>query len=265
MNRRLGSVPYLNARPLVAWFTDTPEGRASGFEVVEAPPSELAAMLERGEIECGLLSSIEAFRPGYGYVDGIGISADGPVESVRLFSKVPVADIGTVALDMSSKTSVALTRLLLETRRGLCPEYAVHRPDAEAMLGVADAALLIGDRGFNPVAGVSEVLDLGADWKDWTGLPFVYALWVGRSENLDRSLEDAVGLAKDWGLARLDELARTYAQRHATNEERAAHYLNEVMCYGWGASFEAGLGRFRELVLEKHLQPGTKTPETTSV
>jgi len=257
MTRRIGSVPYLNARPLVAWFSDTEEGRRSGFDVVEEPPSVLAKMLASGEIDCGLLSSIELFRPGYGYVPEIGISADGPVESVRVFCRTPVHNIRTVALDTSSKTSVALTRLILEQRYGLTPEYRFSPPDAESMLSAADAALLIGDHGFNDTESAISVLDLGTEWKEWTDLPFVYALWIGRSAKLDPELIDAVTKAKAWGEKRLDELAGRYALRHWTTPNRAAHYLKDVMVYGLDARYARGLNRFREMVEENGLQSGT--------
>ncbi len=265
MNRRLGSVPYLNARPLVAWFTETEAGRNSGFEIVEETPSVLARMLEAGEIECGLLSSVELFRADYGYVPGIGISADGPVESVRLFSRVPTEQIRTVALDTSSKTSVALTRLILEKRYGLDPEYRYSAPDAETMLRAADAALLIGDVGFNDTDVARSVLDLGTEWKEWTGFPFVYALWIGKPGLLDTALVDAVTQAKQWGEERLDELADRHAFRHWTTPERARHYLNDVMVFDLDARYSRGLARFRELVEENALQTGTLPSEKTSV
>jgi len=203
VTRRIGSVPYLNARPLVEWFSRTAEGRESGIEVVEAPPSQLSDMIAAGEIECGLVSSVESFRPGYSFVPGIGISAEGPVESVRVFHRPPIESVKRIALDTSSKTSVALLRILCRNLFRIDPSWDRQAPDLDSMLRTCDAALMIGDRGFEPADGV-EAIDLGSAWRTLTGLPFVYALWIGRRESLDVPLIDALNRAKDWGMPRLE-------------------------------------------------------------
>lgn len=252
--RVIGSVPYLNARPLVRWFSATPEGRASGFEVVEAPPSELALLLERGEIECGLLSSIEWIRrPEFGYVPGLGISADGPVESVRLISQVPLDRVRSVALDTSSLTSVALLKLLLGRWKGIAPQYRSMAPDVVEMLRSCDAALLIGDRGFEPEAAGLRAYDLGALWRDWTGLPFVYALWIGPHPKLDQHLEQTLVRSKEWGLSCLPEIAQETARGHGTEPARALHYLSDIMRFDLDPRMREGLKRFAEMVRDEGL------------
>lgn len=252
--RTIGSVPYLNARPLVAWFTRTEEGRASGYRVIEAPPSQLATMLERGEIACGLLSSVELFRrPEFGYVPGIGIAADGAVESVRLFSRIPLDQVRSVALDTSSLTSVAMLKILLWRVAGVSPSFVPMAPDGEAMLAACDAALLIGDRGFAPVGSAVEVVDLGAMWKAWTGLPFVYALWIGPKSELDADLEQTLVRAAEWGMSRIAEIASSTAADHGTDPARALHYLRDVMRFALTPPMGVALERFGELVAESDL------------
>ncbi|MBC8141792.1 MAG: menaquinone biosynthesis protein [Armatimonadetes bacterium] len=241
----IGSVPYLNGRPLMRWFTDTPQGRASGVSVVEAVPSRLAQMLEKREIAAALVSSVELFRaPGLTYAPGCAVIADGAVESVRVFSKVPVADIRRVALDTSSLTSVALTKIILRERYGLSPEYVSCPPDLQAMLADADAALLIGDLGYRDYGTAYVTLDLGAEWKTLTGLPFVYACWIGYPANLTPELIALLQTAKEWGTQNL--LAIADAEHTALDETqaRARHYLTDIMRYTMGYREEAALALF---------------------
>jgi chorismate dehydratase len=241
----IGSVPYLNARPLVTWFTDTEAGRATGVTVVEVVPSALAGMLERGEIDAALLSSIALFRqPGLVYAPGIAIAADGPVESVRVFSKGPLARVRTLALDTSSLTSVALLRILLRNL-GVAPDLIPMAPDREAMLAQCDACLLIGDIGYqDPPSATITITDLGALWKEQTGLPFVYAAWIGEPQRLNATLCAYLTAAKAWGLAHLAELGAAEAERRGQTVERAVHYLVDIMRYDIGPREEAALRLF---------------------
>jgi chorismate dehydratase len=228
----IGSVPYLNGRPLVRWFNDTDEGRATGIRVVEAVPSLLAKMLEADEIAAALVSSVELFRtPGLTYAPDAAITADGPVESVRLLSKVPIPQIRSVALDTSSLTSVALLRILLTECYNLAPCYVSCPPNLERMLSECDAGLLIGDLGYREYDPSLHVLDLGAAWKKLTGLPFVYAAWIGRPERLTPDLTDALRRAKVWGTAHLSEIARMEHVRYGETYDRAYHYVADVMRY----------------------------------
>lgn len=241
----IGSVPYLNARPLVRWFSDTEAGRASGVRVVEAVPSELARRLARGEVAAALVSSIELFRqPGFRFAPNIAIAADGPVHSVRLLSRAPIESIRSVALDTSSLTSVALLQILLAERYGLSPRYLPAAPDLEPMLAEADAALLIGDLGYREYDRRLYTLDLGEGWRDLTGLPFTYALWVGPEGGLTRPLAATLLRAKEWGTAHREEIARLEYGRRGETYARTYHYLSEIMCYDLGPREQAALGLF---------------------
>lgn len=243
----IGSVPYLNARPLVRWFQDTQEGRDCGVDVIEAVPSELARMLERGEVATALVSSFELFRvPGLSYAPGIAVAAEGSVRSVRLLSRVPWDRVKSVALDASSLTSAALTKILLHEQFGLTPRFIDHRPDLNTMLQVADAALLIGDPGYREYDPGLYTLDLGAAWKDLTGLPFVYALWIGHPSGLTDSLSAVLRKAKEWGTANLRPIALTEYGRLDETFERTHDYLTEVMRYDLGPREEEALRIFGE-------------------
>lgn len=245
MSTIIGSVPYLNGRPLMRWFTDTPEGRASGVSVVEAVPSRLAQMLEKREIAAALVSSVELFRaPGLTYAPGCAVIADGTVESVRLFSRVSVGDIRRVALDTSSLTSVALTKIILRERYGLTPEYVSAPPDLRTMLTNADAALLIGDLGYRDYGAGFVTLDLGAEWKTLTGLPFVYACWIGYPDFLTPELIALLHTAKEWGTQNLLAIADAEYAALGETPQRARHYLTDIMRYTMGRREEAALALF---------------------
>ncbi len=177
----IGSVPYLNEKPLTRWFFQTDEGKTSGIEVVYAVPSELARMLQSGEIAAALVSSFEYFRtPGYSIVPGVSISGQDDIESVRAFSRVAWRKTESLALDTSSLTSVALLKILLIEQLDSYPAFLHAAPDQTTMLAQADACLLIGDKGMLASSQDLNVLDLGRAWRRLTGLPFVYAVWLAR-------------------------------------------------------------------------------------
>lgn len=241
---RIGSVPYLNAKPLVDWFHE-PECDADA-EVTYAVPAELAARLRDGELDVAMVSVFELFRgPGLSMVPGVSVSADGPVGSVRLLSRVSPRRIGSVALDTSSLTSAALTRVLLSEVYRLQPRYVPHPPDLPAMLAVCDAALIIGDlRLFARPA--SHVIDLGAEWKAHTGLPFVYAGWLARDDGPAAAAAQILTRARDWGVSHLEALSTRWAERMGLPLARVRDYFLNVMRYGLDESAWTGLRTFQE-------------------
>ena len=190
----VGSVPYLNARPLVRYLHD-PSCRLP-VKVVYEVPSKLPALLETGEADAVLASSIEALTvPDRKVAGGLCIASNGPVRSVRLFSKVPPKDIRTLALDQSSLTSNALAKIVLAERYGARPLSAPQPPDLKEMLSNHDACILIGDIGMRTDGTGLHILDLGGEWKKLTGLPFVWALWIG-AKNLTPELTGMLNVAR---------------------------------------------------------------------
>ena len=165
-------------------------------------------MLEEGAVDVALVSSFELFRaPRLTYAPGCGVVAEGPVESVRLLSRVPIGEIHTLALDTSSLTSVALTKILLTDLYDLAPAYLPAAPDLDAMLSHADAALLIGDKGYRQYDPTLYTLDLGEGWKRLTGLPFVYALWIGYPERITPELSPTCLSARKSGASKTCSLS----------------------------------------------------------
>jgi chorismate dehydratase len=247
MSVTIGSVPYLNARPLVDWFSSTEEGKSSQIRIIEAVPAQLAEMLKRGEIACALLSSVTKFRnPEWIYAPGAAIGSYGPVESVRLFSKRPFKTLRTVALDSSSLTSVAFIKILLEQWIGVKPDYISLPPILDVMLKEADAGLLIGDNGYREYDPNLFVLDMGQAWTEWTALPFVYALWLGPPATLTPEVADVLLVAKEWGTLNIAAIAERTAKQHGKTVPSAIHYMTNAIRYDLGIPEIAGLNLFGE-------------------
>jgi chorismate dehydratase len=164
---------------------------------------------------------------------------------VRLFSRVPPEEIRTLALDASSRSSVAMARIILADRYGVQPACVAASPDLDAMLTAADAAVLIGDIGLALQPDGVIDLDLGAEWHALTGLPFFFAGWMARDAAL---LEDAAPLLRASlraGMARLPDIAAEEAARLHLPAERCHAYLRDVMHYTAGEAEWAGLHAFR--------------------
>ena len=268
---RLGAVAYLNARPLVYGLgtgtghqalgtgqqapgtghqalgtgqpqapslepqASSPKPQASEITVRFDVPSICADLLAKGEIDLGLIPTITYLdRPGDCVVPDISIASDGPVASVALFTKRPAREIRTLALDTSSRTSAALTRILCARQFEVAPSFAPHGPDLSAMLARYDAALLIGDPALfadHRALGVDKI-DLGAAWRDLTGLPFVWAFWAGPSGAADAGVVRRLQAARDAGVAASDEIADAYCAGDSTRQAMARRYLRENMKYG---------------------------------
>lgn len=226
---RVGSVPYLNARPLVEQFEVDPPAAPVRLEL--APPAVLAERLEAGELDVALVSIFEWFRrPDMRLAPGIAIAADGPVRSVRLFCLVEPAAIRSVALDAGSLTAAALTRIILRDAYGVSPTFRRLPPDPVRMLGEADAALLIGDLGqFGDAA--PRVLDLGEEWKRLTGLPFVYAAWLAHPQADLGAITALLSASRDWGAARIQPIAARWSARMNVPLPQVLDYYHNIMIY----------------------------------
>jgi chorismate dehydratase len=231
---------------LVNWFY-TEEGKESGVEVIERPPSVLAKMLEAGEIDAALVSSFAYFQhPEYAIVPGVSISGQDEIRSVRAFSRIPFSMIQSCAMDTSSLTSVAMLTILLAEMYHVHPQRVSHAPQLEEMLSVADAALIIGDPGMLADGSGLQVLDLGEAWRKTFRLPFVYALWLGKKEKITEELTSALQQAKAYGLTKFEELAKAEALRLGVPEDVCLSYFTDVMDYDLGESHIEGLTLFNK-------------------
>ena len=175
---RASLVDYVNAWPLTWGLL---RGAVEGVEALTDIPSACADRLARGEVEAGLVPSIEAARiPGIRIVRGVGIASRERVRSVILVSREPLEAAKTVALDVASRSSAAMARILFRDLLGMKPEFHTAAPDLGEMLAHHDAALLIGDPALKVDLSGLHVLDLAEGWRRLTGLPFVFAVWAVR-------------------------------------------------------------------------------------
>jgi chorismate dehydratase len=251
---RLGAVSYLNARPLT-WALD---GAPQRWHVRYDVPSACAALLHGGHIDLGLIPSIEYLHsPDYRFVPGVGIGSRGPIASVALYTRRPVEHIRHVALDTSSRTSVALVKVLCRHRFGVDPLFVHHGPDLAAMTRECDAALLIGDPAFDAdhEALALTKIDLGEAWTAMTGLPFVYAAWTGRAGAVGAADVAALQHAQAAGVAAREAIAAEYGRGDAARTARAAAYLRDNVRYGLGADEAAGLQRFLDYAADLGIGP----------
>jgi len=235
---RLGAVSYLNAAPHVHGLDADP-----GFRLEREVPSRVARRLHGGEVDLGLIPSIEYAFGDYAIVPGAAIASRGEVRSVCLFHHGPLERVRRVALDTSSRTSAALVRILLRERLGRDPQYVPMGPSLVDMLAVADAALLIGDPALDHEGNAAR-LDLGQAWLDLTGLPFVFAFWAGRPGAVGsagvRRLQEALAA----GVGSLPQIAAAHARGDARRAAKYEAYLRENIVFRLGEEEQEGLREF---------------------
>jgi chorismate dehydratase len=255
---RLGAVSYLNTRPLVYGLERQTDRFSLRFDV----PAQCAELLHAGSVDLGLIPSIE--YPGHDYriVPGLSIASDGPVASVALFSRVPTSDIGSIALDTSSRTSIALLRVLCARWFEIEPMFVRMPPDLGQMMTACDAALVIGDNALftDHEAVGAEKIDLGEEWIGMTGLPFVYAFWAGRPGAVGADDIAALQQARDKGVQATATIGRETFPEDPEKAARADLYLRENVKYALGEPEVAGLRRFYELAAEVGVLGNAETP-----
>ncbi len=244
---RLNAVSYLNTRPLTYGLEHG--GLDHGFEILYDIPSVCARQVRTGEASAGVIPSIEYARSAvpYAIVPGVAIVSDGPVGSILLFHRVPVSRIRTVAMDVSSRSSVALARIVLKERYGLDFDAVDRPPDVPAMLEEADAALVIGDAALESTDRPEPRMDLGEAWRELTGLPFVYAFWAGKESSLSSGEVEMLIESKNLGMAALDEIAEAHARNRSRPPFFYASYLRDNLIYGLCDRERRGLMEFYNL------------------
>jgi chorismate dehydratase len=250
---RVGAVTYLNARPLVFSLAKI----APQVELTFDLPSRLADALAAGRLDVAMIPSIEYARgDGYSIISDACIACDGAVRSVKLYSRVPLERLRSLALDEGSRTSAALVRILLKERFGVSPETR------QLPIGVSpddvptDAVMLIGDRGMLPGSGrFAFEWDLGEEWSRWTGLPFVFALWIARPDVELPGVAEVLAAARDDGASRLEEIARQAAPAVGIPESECLSYLRDHLEFHFGPRQRQGLEQFLTLAGRHGLAP----------
>jgi len=194
-------------------------------------PSVCAQRLAARQVDAGLVPVIEAARQHLTQIGLLGIACRGPVRSILLLSKVPIADIRTLALDSSSQSSAMLARIILDEAYKIQPETHVMPPDLTAMLGKSDAALIIGDPALriDPDATGLHVLDLGEEWYKLTALPMVFAIWAGFKQ--EPALADILSSSYEYGKQHLHDIVMEEAAERNIWPGLAYEYLNSIIQY----------------------------------
>jgi len=244
---RLAAVSFLNARPITHGIETGLVGRGR-FQLTFDLPSRCAAAVTAGEADLALMpiASYGAAAEELRLVPGVAIASRGPVRTVLLMGEVPWHEMETIVLDEASRTSQALVRILGH-ERGLAPRYEVADHDAIASLVAGRrGGLMIGDLCFSTVGRFAHVYDLGAEWTERVGLPFVYAGWAGRPEALAPGdialLQESLAL----GLAHREAIARGRAAESGIDVELCRRYLTENIHYEFGAGELCGAAAFFE-------------------
>jgi chorismate dehydratase len=257
---RIGAVGYLNARPLT-WALDRDPQR---WHIRYDLPSVCSGLLHAGEVDLGLVPSIDYLQSAdYRFVPGVGIGSRGPIASVALYTRLPIDRIRTIALDTSSRTSVTLIRVLCRHRFGIEPEFVPHGPDLAAMTAHYDAGLLIGDPAFDAdhaALGLQKI-DMGEEWTQMTGLPFIYAAWTGRTGAITQDDVQALQAAQAEGVRSADLIAAEYGRGDEARTARAARYLRDNVKYGLDRDEAAGLQLFLDYAAELGLAPRRRVLE----
>ncbi len=268
---RIGAVSYLNTKPLIA----TLERRLEpGSHLSLDLPSHVASQLADGSLDVGLIPAIEFFRgiqepPGasgisnpYRIISNACIACRGIVRSVRLFFRVPPNRVQTLAIDEGSKTSIALASILLHKRFGIRPDLVSLPIDADPNAATSDVVLVIGDRAMHPSRYESflENWDLGNEWYLETGLPFVFAMWVGRESVASNSLALQLEAARDEGSQIIERLSQQYASRYGLSIDECIEYLCINLRFTMNHDELRGLKLFHQKTLELGMIPTSPQP-----
>ena len=231
----IGTVPYLNALPLTAGLSD----------LVRAVPGRLAAMFNEGALDVALLPIYEWVRDPARPIVGRGaICSPGPVDSVLLFSRVPPDKAGTVLLDESSLTSAALVKVLYAEYFGATPTYLPCGPETDPREVTAGASLLIGDPALKARRDGLIVTDLASAWRTLTDLPFCFAVWLARNEDVAERAKEPLREARERGLADRRAIAEREAAAMGLPADDLYRYLTERITYDFGEQERAAAARF---------------------
>jgi chorismate dehydratase len=252
---RVGHIQFLNCLPL--YWGLIRSGALLDVDLTKDTPDRLNDALVRGDLDIGPISLVEYLRHAADLMllPGLAVGSDGPVLSVNLVSTVPPAELDgcLIALGSTSRTSVLLAQLLLEDKHGITPRYATMPPDLTAMLMEADAAVLIGDAALRATHEARDkglyVTDLGAAWKDWTGLPMVFAVWAARRDFAEanpgavKDVHEAFTRSLDLSLANVTDVATAAARWESLDAANLETYFR-TLDFRLGERQLAGLREF---------------------
>lgn len=244
---RIGAVSYLNTKPLIHGLSaGQAEFPLDDWRLELDLPSRLADRLDTGTLDVALIPSLSFWqRPDYRIISQACIACRGPVLSVKLLARCPMADVKSLALDEGSRTSAALAQILLKEKLNIEPPIEPFPIGQRLEDTSADAILIIGDRAMHVDENTyEEVWDLGEAWCRWFSLPFVFAMWVARPGVDTSDLEPLLNQARDAGMAEVHQIAEREAARLNWPTERCLQYFQEHLHFGMGPEEWSGLRLF---------------------
>lgn len=268
---RISAISFLNTAPLM-WDFERGQHQQY-FDVDYTVPSACAEALRTGTADIGIIPAISYQSiPDLQVIPDVAIAAKGAVRSILLVSKVPLEEIRSVALDTSSRTSVALLHVLFAKywlptgatgHASSLPEFVPMDPDLQSMLSACDAALLIGDPALTVDRTRYHVLDLAQEWNHCTGKPFVFAFWAVRKTAIEHhplrgDLARIFQQSRDHGLANIDSLAHEWAPRLGITQHQVRHYLFHSISFDLDQSNLEGVTLFFRVAAECGLIPRPK-------
>jgi chorismate dehydratase len=257
---RLAASSYLNTAPLVWSFMDG--SRRESVELfTDTAPARCAAMLAHGEVDAALVPIIEYQRiPDIAIVPDVCVGSKTAVRSVVLVTrKNNLKKVERVALDESSRTSAALVKIIFREFLGFEPQWETASPDVKAMLSHADAALIIGDPAMTIPRDQFRVFDLAALWHEFTGLGFVFAMWMVRKDSVKRVGSIDFAAARDEGLANLDRVIADYQHPIEFSRADITQYLTENIVFHVDEEMRKGLNLYFELAQKHRLIETTRS------
>ena len=256
---RISAISYLNTAPLMWDFENGSAG--ANFDISYTLPSQCAADLKAGTADIGIIpAAAYTAIPDLVILPGVAIASKQAVRSILLVSKVPIEQIKTVALDTSSMTSGALTKVLFAKCWKRTPEFKPMAPDIDQMLHEHDAGLVIGDPALQIDRSRYITFDLAEEWICFTGKPFVFAFWAVRraaAQETDLDLASIFQQSRDHGLEHVHQIAKNWAPRLGLTEETVISYLRENIHYSLDNDCLEGLRLFYQYAQEINALPAT--------
>jgi len=266
---RISIVQYLNTAPLVWGFTNGP--LAGKYDLSFTVPSQCAEALRSGAADIAIIPAIEYQRiPNLIVLPDLAIASQNRVRSLLIVSKKPIEQVGSIALDRSSRSTQALTRILAEEHWKIEPEFFEAEPDLRTMLEKADAAMIIGDPalrismaiekksavspegravcqaatlGFTR-AEILHVYDVVGEWRKFSSLPAVMAIWAARPEVGTPEVLADFGASRNFGLTQIAAISLEAARELELPQQALESYLRHNIDYSLGEENRRGLDRY---------------------
>ena len=253
---KVGAVSFLNTKPLIQPILDN---QIPNIDLTLDVPSNIADELRVGTLDVALIPVIEYFRfSDYLILPEISISSRGAVKSIRIFSRKPISECQTIALDTNSRTSRVLTQIILAEKYDIYPSFLDCPPTVNLESVETDAVLLIGDSALRNIGSTEFEVDLGTMWHDLFGLPFVYACWVTRY-NIDLGdLPQLLKKAKHVGIDQIQSIASIESKKLGLSRPLCEDYLRNYIYYDLGPQEIEGMTLFYDLATKHNHVPAGK-------